>query len=567
MKKNEIVEITIEDIGVNGEGIGKVDGYALFVKDAVIGDRIEAKITKAKKNYAYARMMKILEPSLNRVAPKCPVARQCGGCQIQELSYEKQLEFKEKKVRGNLERIGGFSPELIEEVMEPICGMENPFYYRNKAQFPFGTDKEGNIITGFYAGRTHQIIPNTKCALGVKQNKQILEMIVEFMNLYHVTAYNEETGEGLLRHALIRYGFKTGEIMVCLVINGDKIPHSEKLVDKLAEIPGMTSITLNVNKERSNVILGREINVLWGQEYITDYIGNVKYQISPLSFYQVNPVQTEKLYGLALEYADLKGEETVWDLYCGIGTISLFLAQKAKQVYGVEIIPQAIEDAKNNAKINGIENAEFFVGKAEEILPAYYVDYEKEYGEKAHADVIVVDPPRKGCEESLLRTMVDMEPERIVYVSCDSATLARDLKILCENGYEIKKVRAVDQFPMTVHVETVCLLSREKSVKRYVHVDVTPEELGMRGKSKNVKHPTYPQIREYVKEKHGLTVSSANIASVKDECGMEKQFSYKEAGMAAKKRPNCPKKKRDAIVEAFVHFGMLSQSDAEALDA
>ena len=460
MKKNEIVEITIEDIGVNGEGIGKVDGYALFVKDAVIGDRIEAKITKAKKNYAYARMMKILEPSPNRVAPKCPVARQCGGCQIQELSYEKQLEFKEKKVRGNLERIGGFSPELIEEVMEPICGMENPFYYRNKAQFPFGTDKEGNIITGFYAGRTHQIIPNTKCVLGVKQNKQILEMIAEFMNLYHVTAYNEETGEGLLRHALIRYGFKTGEIMVCLVINGDKIPHSEKLVDKLVEIPGMTSITLNVNKERTNVILGREINVLWGQEYITDYIGNVKYQISPLSFYQVNPVQTEKLYGLALEYADLKGEETVWDLYCGIGTISLFLAQKAKQVYGVEIIPQAIEDAKNNAKINGIENAEFFVGKAEEVLPAYYVDYEKEYGEKAHADVIVVDPPRKGCEESLLRTMVDMEPERIVYVSCDSATLARDLKILCENGYEIKKVRAVDQFPMTVHVETVCLLEK-----------------------------------------------------------------------------------------------------------
>ncbi len=496
MKKNEIVEITIEDIGVNGEGIGKIDGYALFVKDAVIGDRIEAKITKAKKNYAYARLMKILEPSVDRVMPKCPVARQCGGCQIQEdrieakitkakknyayarlmkilepsvdrvmpkcpvarqcggcqiqeLSYEKQLEFKEKKVRNNLERIGGFSPEFLNRVMEPICGMDEPFYYRNKAQFPFGTDKEGNILTGFYAGRTHQIIPNTECALGVKQNKQILELIVEFMNTYHVTAYNEETGEGLLRHALIRYGFKTGEIMVCLVVNGDKIPHSEKLVDKLAEIPGMTSITLNVNKERTNVILGREIKVLWGQGYITDYIGNVKYQISPLSFYQVNPVQTEKLYGLALDYADLKGEETVWDLYCGIGTISLFLAQKAKQVYGVEIIPQAIEDAKNNAKINGIENAEFFVGKSEEVLPAYYADYENEYGEKAHADVIVVDPPRKGCEESLLRTMVDMEPERIVYVSCDSATLARDLKVLCENGYEIQKVRAVDQFPMT----------------------------------------------------------------------------------------------------------------------
>ena len=262
MKKNELVQVIIEDIGVNGEGIGKIDGYTLFVKDAVIGDRIEAKITKAKKNYGYARLMKILEPSVNRVEAKCPVARQCGGCQIQELSYEKQLEFKEKKVRGNLERIGGFSSEMLQEVMEPVCGMEHPFYYRNKAQFPFGMHKEGNIITGFYAGRTHQIIPNTECSLGVKQNKEILDVVVDFMNTYHVTAYNEVTGKGLLRHVLIRYGFRTGEIMVCFVINGDKIPHSEKLVEKLMKIPEMTSIALNVNKERTNVILGREIKVL-----------------------------------------------------------------------------------------------------------------------------------------------------------------------------------------------------------------------------------------------------------------------------------------------------------------
>lgn len=556
MKKNEIVEITIEDIGVNGEGIGKIDGYALFVKDALIGDRIEAKITKAKKNYAYARLMKILEPSPDRVEAKCPVARQCGGCQIQELSYEKQLKFKEKKVRGNLERIGGFSAELLDEVMEPICGMENPFYYRNKAQFPFGTDKEGNIITGFYAGRTHQIIPNTECALGVKQNKQILELIVEFMNTYHVTAYNEETGEGLLRHTLIRYGFKTGEIMVCLVINGDKIPHSEKLVDKLIGIPGMTSITLNVNKERTNVILGREIQVLWGQGHITDYIGNVKYQISPLSFYQVNPVQTEKLYGLALEYANLKGEETVWDLYCGIGTISLFLAQKAKQVYGVEIIPQAIEDAQNNAKINAIENAEFFVGKAEEVLPAYYRDYEKEYGEKAHADVIVVDPPRKGCEGSLLRTMVDMEPEKIVYVSCDSATLARDLKILCENGYEIEKVRAVDQFPMTVHVETVVLLGRKKSTEDmvYAYVDYEPEDdtylQGMKGNA------TYREIKEWIKAEYGMSVSSLYVAQIKEKCGFEKRQNY-NIGEQKNHAPHCPLEKEKAILEAFKHFRMI----------
>lgn len=455
MKKNEKIVVTIEDIGVGGEGIGKVDGYTLFVKDAIIGDTVEAVITKAKKNYGYAKMLNVLEASPNRVEKRCPVARQCGGCQIQELDYDAQLAFKAKKVYGNLERIGGFEPECLDAVMQPICGMENPFHYRNKAQFPIGTDKEGNIVTGFYAGRTHQIIPNMECALGVDVNQQILKIIVDFMNKYGVSAYDEEMQRGLVRHVLIRYGFTTKEIMVCIVINGDKIPKSEKLVDKLVQIEGMTSITYSVNRENTNVIMGKEIGILWGQGYITDYIGDVKYQISPLSFFQVNPLQTEKLYGLALEYAGLEGNETVWDLYCGIGTISLFLAQKAKKVYGVEIIPQAIDDARNNAKINGIENAEFFVGKAEEVLPE---QYEKN---NVYADVIVVDPPRKGCDETLLRTMVQMAPERIVYVSCDSATLARDLKYLCENGYELKKVRPVDQFPMTVHVETVCLLSRK----------------------------------------------------------------------------------------------------------
>lgn len=455
MKKNEKIILTIEDIGVNGEGIGKAFGYTLFVKNAIIGDTVEAVVTKAKKNYGYAKMLNILKASPYRVPAQCPVARQCGGCQIQELSYEAQLSFKTKKVRGNLERIGGFSSQLLDEIMEPICGMKEPFYYRNKAQFPIGTDREGNIVTGFYAGRTHQIIPNTECALGVLANRKILECIVDFMNAYGITAYDEETQAGLVRHVLIRYGFKTKEIMVCLVINGDNIPHADKLVDKLAKIEGMTSITYSVNRENTNVIMGKDIGVLWGQGYITDYIGDVKYQISPLSFFQVNPIQTEKLYGLALEYAGLTGEETVWDLYCGIGTISLFLAQRAKKVYGVEIVPQAIEDARNNAKINGIENVEFFVGKAEEVLQE---QYEKN---QVYADVIVVDPPRKGCDETLLQTMVQMEPQKIVYVSCDSATLARDLKILCENGYELTKVRPVDQFPMTVHVETVALLCRK----------------------------------------------------------------------------------------------------------
>ena len=466
LNKNDTTQITITDMGIDGEGIGKVDGYTLFVKDAVIGDVAQVKVMKAKKQYGYARLMDLIKPSEDRVTPACAYARQCGGCQIQALSYEKQLEFKEKKVFGNLVRLGGFDKALIRDTMMPIGGMEVPYHYRNKAQYPVGTDKEGKLIAGFYAGRTHAIVANTDCKLGDPGNKEILELVLQFMNEYKIKPYDENTGKGLVRHVLIRKGFTTGEWMVCVIINGKKLPHSEKLVEKLAEIPGMTSISININEERTNVILGRECVTLWGQAYITDYIGNVKYQISPLSFYQVNPKQTEVLYGQALEFAGLSGNETVWDVYCGIGTISLFLAQKAKKVYGVEIVPQAIADAKQNAKLNGFENAEFYVGKAEEVLPEYYASYAKEHpGEHAHADVIVVDPPRKGCEESVLQTMIDMEPERIVYVSCDSATLARDLKILCAGGYELKKWRAVDMFPHTTHVETVVLLSKLSGAK------------------------------------------------------------------------------------------------------
>ena len=463
-KKNDLVTVKIEDMGHDGEGIGKVDGYTVFVKDTVIGDKVQAKIMKAKKNYGYARLVEIMEPSKDRVEPRCAYARQCGGCQIQALSYEKQLAYKQQKIANNLIRIGGFQKEEIP--MQPIIGMEDPYHYRNKAQFPVGCDKEGHLIAGFYAGRTHQIIPvpDRDCVLGIPENKVILDQILDYMREEKISAYDEERHKGLVRHVLVRYGFTTKEIMVCLIINGDKLPSSEKLLEKLTKIPGMTSITYNINKEKTNVIMGSKVCPLWGQTYITDYIGNVKYQISPLSFYQVNPVQTEVLYGTALEYAGLTGKETVWDVYCGIGTISLFLAQKAQKVYGVEIVPQAIEDAKHNAEINEITNAEFFVGKAEEVLPEYYADYAKEHpGEHARADVIVVDPPRKGCERSVLDTMVQMEPERIVYVSCDSATLARDVKYLRENGYEIRKVKATDMFPMSVHVEVVCCLHRVNS--------------------------------------------------------------------------------------------------------
>ena len=542
-RKNDLVTLEIEDCGIDGEGIGKADGFTVFVKDAVIGDTVTAKIIKAKKNYGYGRLMEVLKPSPYRVEPKCEFARQCGGCQLQALSYEQQLVFKTNKVKGHLERIGGFT----DIPMEPIIGMDELFHYRNKAQFPVGRNKEGKIVTGFYAGRTHNIIENRDCALGVAENKEVLDRVIAHMEKYGIEPYNEATGKGLVRHVLIRYGYFTKEVMVCLILNGNKIPKEELLVKSLCEIPGMTSITINVNKKHSNVILGEEIRLLWGQEYITDRIGDISYQISPLSFYQVNPMQTQKLYAKALEYADLHGEETVWDLYCGIGTISLFLAQKAKFVRGVEIVPAAIENAKENAKLNGLENTEFFVGKAEEVLPREY----KKNG--VYADVIVVDPPRKGCDETLLETMVEMNPDRIVYVSCDSATLARDLKYLCERGYELRKVCPVDQFGMTVHVETVVLLSQQKPDDT-IEIDLDLDELD--ATSAELK-ATYQEIKDYVLKESGLKVSSLYISQVKRKCGIDVGENYNLPKSEYARVPQCPKEKEDAIKAALKYYAMI----------
>lgn len=542
-RKNDLVTLEIEDCGIDGEGIGKADGFTVFVKDAVIGDTVTAKIIKAKKNYGYGRLMEVLKPSPYRVEPKCEFARQCGGCQLQALSYDQQLVFKTNKVKGHLERIGGFT----DIPMEPIIGMDELFHYRNKAQFPVGRNKEGKIVTGFYAGRTHNIIENRDCALGVAENKEVLDRVIAHMEKYGIEPYNEATGKGLVRHVLIRYGYFTKEVMVCLILNGNKLPKEEQLVKSLCEIPGMTSITINVNKKHSNVILGEEICLLWGQEYITDRIGDISYQISPLSFYQVNPMQTQKLYAKALEYADLHGEETVWDLYCGIGTISLFLAQKAKFVRGVEIVPAAIENAKENAKLNGLENTEFFVGKAEEVLPREY----KKNG--VYADVIVVDPPRKGCDETLLETMIEMNPDRIVYVSCDSATLARDLKYLCERGYELRKVCPVDQFGMTVHVETVVLLSQQKPDDT-IEIDLDLDELD--ATSAELK-ATYQEIKDYVLKEFGLKVSSLYISQVKRKCGIEVGENYNLPKSENARVPQCPKEKEDAIKAALKYYAMI----------
>ena len=555
-RKNDLVTLEIEDCGIDGEGIGKADGFTVFVKDAVIGDTVTAKIIKAKKNYGYGRLMEVLKPSPYRVEPKCEFARQCGGCQLQALSYDQQLIFKTNKVKGHLERIGGFT----DIPMEPIIGMDELFHYRNKAQFPVGRNKEGKIVTGFYAGRTHNIIENRDCALGVAENKEVLDRVIAHMEKYGIEPYNEATGKGLVRHVLIRYGYFTKEVMVCLILNGNKIPKEEQLVKSLCEIPGMTSITINVNKKHSNVILGEEIRLLWGQEYITDRIGDISYQISPLSFYQVNPMQTQKLYAKALEYADLHGQETVWDLYCGIGTISLFLAQKAKFVRGVEIVPAAIENAKENAKLNGLENTEFFVGKAEEVLPREY----KKNG--VYADVIVVDPPRKGCDETLLETMIEMNPERIVYVSCDSATLARDLKYLCERGYELRKVCPVDQFGMTVHVETVVLLSHKKPDG---HINVKVEfgegegkvpldNIAKRAeKYKPKERVTYKMIKEYIEAKYGFKVHTAYIAEVKRDLGLPMYDAPNAVEELKQPRKHPTPEKVEAIKDALKHFEVI----------
>ena len=576
--KNKDYELTIEDITLNGEGVGKIDGYALFVKDAIVGDRIIAKATKIGKTYGYGRLMEIISPSPDRVAPPCPVAKACGGCTLMAMSYPAQLSFKTELIRNNLARIGG----LTDIEVPPVLGMDEPFRYRNKAQFPVGYDRDGNIVTGFYAGRTHSIIPCDDCLIGSDINAGILAAIKSHMLKYNIKPYNEELHTGLVRHILIRIGAATGQIMVCIVINGDHLKAEPELVKAIQNLAfsddrKIASIMLNYNTRRTNVILGTECRLLAGNPYIEDYIGDIRYRISPLSFYQVNPKQTKVLYDLALSYADLHGTETVWDLYCGIGTISLFLARNARKVYGVEIVPQAIEDAKANAALNGITNAEFYVGRAEDVLPAKYAS------DGISADVIVVDPPRKGCAQSLLDTILSMAPKRVVYVSCDSATLARDLKYLTAGGYQVEKVQGVDQFCHSGHVETVVLLSQLKQKPDdYINVTIELDDVDITSAETKA---TYDEIKKYVSEHNaGMKVSNLYISQVKRKCGIEVGKNLRVATRRMdclqgnsttaatdlelvpspnlpknedSRQPQCPEDKERAIVEALEHFKMI----------
>ncbi|MBO7514073.1 MAG: 23S rRNA (uracil(1939)-C(5))-methyltransferase RlmD [Lachnospiraceae bacterium] len=469
MNKNDIIEIAITDMGDDGEGIGKTrDGATFFVKDAIVGDFVRAVVTKVMKNYGYAKMLEVLQPSPDRVPARCPVARACGGCQFQELDYACQLRVKREKVIRKLRHIGhiaayGDDPNEVPAELKnpvfvaPVIGMDSPWRYRNKTQLPVGYDREKKLVAGFYAGRTHAIIAHEDCLLADEENAKIANTVLSHMERYRISAYDEISHTGLVRHLLIRKGHFTGQWMVCIVINGraKDLIRSDELVAALREIPGMTSISLNINTKNTNVILGQETILLAGSPYIEDTIGDLRFRIGPHSFFQVNPVQTEKLYRCALDFAGLTGNEVVWDLYCGIGTISLFLAQKAKKVYGVEIVPQAIENARDNALLNSCLNTEFMVGSAEDVAPLLQKRPE------AAPDVIVVDPPRKGCDGKLIDTMLALAPRRIVYVSCDPATLARDLAALLESGaFRLEKVQPVDMFPMAGHVESCVLLER-----------------------------------------------------------------------------------------------------------
>ena len=450
LSKNKEYIVDIVDIGQGGVGIGKYEGFTVFVDGGLVQDKIKVKITKSKKNYAVGDIVEIIEKSPFRVERKCSESlRQCGGCQIQELDYQKQLDVKTNEVKQVISRIG----KLDDVVIHDTLGMEHPFRYRNKAQFPI-QKKDNMPVIGFYKKKSHDLISTDECIIQHEVNDKIIKIIKTYIRAYNVSIYDEKTHKGLLRHVVTKVGFTTGEVMIVLVANGKKLPYLKELASVLKEnIPGFKTLVVNVNTQKTNVILGKENIVAYGDGMIRDYIGELVFEISPLSFFQVNPLQTEVLYNKALEYANLGENDTVFDIYCGIGTISLFLAQKAKKVYGIEIVEDAIKDAKRNAKINNMDNVEFYVGKAEEVVP-------KMYKEGKRANVVVVDPPRKGCDEKVLDTIVSMEPDRVVYVSCNPSTLARDLAYLNERGYKCHEIQPVDMFPHSVHVENVAWLSR-----------------------------------------------------------------------------------------------------------
>lgn len=454
VEKNKEYIFDIISQGYEGEGIAKIDNkYPIFIEGALKGEKVKVRIVKVNKNFAYGKLIEVLEPSEERVNPLCAIYKRCGGCKLQHASYKAQLDFKWDRVKDCVSKIGKLDPTIVKYPL----GMENPWRYRNKVQLPIGLIN-GEVKIGFFAPRSHDIIDMESCLIQDEIGDKVVKLTREWIEKFNIRPYNvdgEYDEKGIVRHIMIRRGFTTNEVMIVLVTNGEKLPHKEEFVDLMVKnIPGIKSVIQNINSKKTNVILGLESKTLWGEDTISDYIGDFRFNISPLSFFQVNPIQTEVLYGKALEYANLTGNEEVFDAYCGTGTITLFLSQKAKKVYGVEIIPQAIDNAWINAKENKVENVEFFVGESEVVIPDLI-------NKGVKADVVVVDPPRKGCDKKLLDAITNIDAKKIVYVSCDPSTLGRDLQVLEENGYKTLEVQPVDMFPNTAHIENVALLIKK----------------------------------------------------------------------------------------------------------
>ena len=540
MQKNEHYEIEITALGKDAEGIGRLDGFTFFVENALPGDCVEMRIVKLKKSYGYGKLIRIVRPSANRVEPRCPVFARCGGCTLQHMAYEPQLGIKTRLVADALTRIGGITNPNV----APTLGMAVPFAYRNKAQYPI-REINGRPAAGFFSARSHTLVPVTDCCIAQPSNSALLQIILSFMEEYKITCYNEKSHEGLVRHVLIRSALHTGEIMVCLVVNGKKLPYGDVLAAMLAAYPGVASIILNSNRVRSNVILGDTYQTLWEQPYITDTIGGLRFNISPQSFFQVNPLQTQTLYETALTLAEVRFTDTVIDVFCGIGTLSLFFARHVKAVVGIEIIEQAIEDAKQNALANGITNTTFMAARAEDAMPALVRD-------GLTPDIVVLDPPRKGCEPPVLAAIAAMAPRTVVYVSCDPATLARDLALLIAEGYTVCAVQPVDMFPQTGHVETVVLLSKLKSTTS-IEVKIDLDEMDL---TKSESKATYDEIKTYVLDKYGFKVSQLYIAQVKRKHGIIERENY-NTGEGKAKVPQVPADKEKAIEDALKHFRMI----------
>ncbi|MGN0666871.1 MAG: 23S rRNA (uracil(1939)-C(5))-methyltransferase RlmD [Huintestinicola sp.] len=549
IKKNDIITLEITDMTAEGCGVGhSEDGMTVFVAGSAVGDVMSCRIVKVQKSYCYGIIDKLLTPSPHREDRGCSVKKSCGGCMFRHISYSEELRIKENIVRNAFRRLGGFSSDEYEFL--PPAGCSETDKYRNKAQYPVGM-AEGKAVCGFYAPRSHRIIPCTDCMLQPDIFGEILKFILSYINEHKISVYSEETGKGLVRHIYLRRGYHSGEIMVCIVASrADKKSFSqlaEKLCEKFTDI---RSVILNVNSKETNVIMGSECITLNGSDCITDIMCGNKIFISPLSFYQVNTAQAEYLYGIAREFASLTGTEDVLDLYCGAGTIGLSMAAKAGHITGAEIIPEAVENARRNAEVNSITNADFIcadAGEAAKLLA--------ESGRKPK--VIITDPPRKGCDTLTLDSIISMSPDRVVMVSCNPATAARDCRYLADRGYRLDKVQAVDMFAGTGHVETVCLLSKLKS-DQHIEVELKTDELDLTSAESKA---TYDEIKAYVKEHTGLTVSSLNIAQVKQKCGIIERENYNKAKSKDSRQPKCTMEKEEAIVEALRYFKMINTNN------